>query len=126
MNGSPIYFSHEIRQLEQLARDSGASDLMERAGLAAAELARELLAGKTSVLVLAGPGNNGGDALVAARHLKSWWLRVSVVLTGHPDKLPDQVRILLTLRDERGRELSFTTQTPIYLHEALLFGRRAM
>ncbi len=46
--------------------------------------------------------------------------------TGHPDRLPDQVRILLTLRDERGRELAFTTQTPIHLHEALLFGRRAM
>jgi general secretion pathway protein J len=46
--------------------------------------------------------------------------------TGYPDQLPDQVRILLTLRDERDRELTFTTQTPIHLHKALLFGRRSM
>lgn len=84
----PIYFSHEIHQLEQKALDAGVTDLMERAGLAAAELARDLLAGKTSVLVIAGPGNNGGDALVAARHLKSWWFRVAVVLAGDASKLP--------------------------------------
>jgi general secretion pathway protein J len=46
--------------------------------------------------------------------------------TGQPDRLPDQVRIVLTLHDERGRELTFTTQTPIHLHEALLFGRRSL
>ena len=46
--------------------------------------------------------------------------------TGQPDRLPDQVRILLTLRDERGQELSFTTQTPIHIRDALLFGRRSM
>ncbi|BAN35286.1 carbohydrate kinase [Sulfuricella denitrificans skB26] len=85
---TPIYFSHEIRQLEQLARESGISDLMERAGMAAAELARELLAGKTSVLVIAGPGNNGGDALVAARHLKAWWFKVNIVFIGETAKLP--------------------------------------
>jgi len=85
---TPIYFSHEIRLLEQQVLEAGVADLMERAGLAAAKLARELLAGKTSVLVIAGPGNNGGDALVAARHLKSWWFRVAVVLAGDAAKLP--------------------------------------
>ena len=108
MNGSPIYFSHEIRQLEQLARDSGISDLMERAGLAAAELARDLLAGKTSVLVLAGPGNNGGDALVAARHLKSWWFRVTVVFTGNPDRLPQDAANALQAWRDAGGELLHT------------------
>ncbi len=62
--------------------------LMERAGLAAAELAREL-AGNTgkAVLVLAGPGNNGGDAFVIARYLRQWWFNVSVVFTGEEKKL---------------------------------------
>ena len=42
---TPIYFSHEIRQLEQIALNNGVTDLMERAGLAGTELARDLLAG---------------------------------------------------------------------------------
>ena len=46
--------------------------LMELAGLSCAEaLARAypLDAGNENVLIVAGPGNNGGDGLVAARHL---------------------------------------------------------
>ena len=102
---TPIYFSHEIRQLEEKSRTAGATGLMERAGLAAAKLARELLAGKTSVLVLAGPGNNGGDALVVARHLKSWWFRVAVVFTGNPGKLPQDAANALHAWRESGGEV---------------------
>jgi len=62
--------------------------LMERAGLATAELARELIGGQgSSVLIFAGPGNNGGDAFVAARYLKAWFYRVAVVFAGDPFKL---------------------------------------
>lgn len=46
--------------------------------------------------------------------------------TGQPDRLPDQVRILLSLREDRDRELTVTTQVPIHLREALLFGRSQM
>ena len=61
---------------------------MQRAGLASAELAREAAGGNTRrILVLAGPGNNGGDAFVAARHLKQWWFDVQVVFTGDKAKL---------------------------------------
>ncbi|MDP3482818.1 MAG: NAD(P)H-hydrate epimerase, partial [Sulfuricella sp.] len=105
MKTSPIYFSHEIRQLEQIALNNGVTDLMERAGLAAADLARELLAGKTSVLVIAGPGNNGGDALVAARHLKAWWFKVSVVFAGEAAKLPQDAANAMQAWREAGGEL---------------------
>lgn len=45
--------------------------LMELAGLAVAKVVyKEFPPGK--VVVLVGPGNNGGDGLVAARHLKLW------------------------------------------------------
>lgn len=46
--------------------------------------------------------------------------------TGHPDQLPDQVRILLKLYESEDVELAFTSQVPIHLHKALLFGRRQM
>jgi hydroxyethylthiazole kinase-like uncharacterized protein yjeF len=80
----PIYLSGEIREIERLAQARpGCSPLMEVAGLAAAEYARELLGEYgTSVLVLAGPGNNGGDAFEAAAHLKQWFYRVELVFTG--------------------------------------------
>ncbi len=45
--------------------------LMERAGLGVARLALALAPHAARIAVLAGPGNNGGDGLVAARHLKS-------------------------------------------------------
>jgi hydroxyethylthiazole kinase-like uncharacterized protein yjeF len=87
---TPIYRTQEIRALE--SRAAGAPDkpqLMERAGLAAAELAREL-AGSSGkrVVVFAGPGNNGGDAFVLARHLKRWWFNVVVSFAGERGKLP--------------------------------------
>ena len=84
----PVYLSGEIREIETRAAGAEPS-LMERAGLAAAECARELLGeyGR-NVLVLAGPGNNGGDALEAATHLKRWFYRVEVVFTGDEHKLP--------------------------------------
>jgi hydroxyethylthiazole kinase-like uncharacterized protein yjeF len=94
----PVYSTNDLRRLEQIAAGAipaGAPTLMERAGLATAEFARELMESGCSVLVLAGPGNNGGDALVAARHLKSWWFKVTAVFTGDPDKLPaDAARAL--------------------------------
>ncbi len=60
---------------------------MAQAGLAAAEFARELAKGK-DILVLAGPGNNGGDAFEAAVHLKRWFYRVCLVFAGERGKLP--------------------------------------
>ncbi|MEA3194814.1 MAG: ADP-dependent NAD(P)H-hydrate dehydratase / NAD(P)H-hydrate epimerase [Betaproteobacteria bacterium] len=70
----PIYFTADIRRIEQAAGDA---PLMQRAGAAAADLAAKLVAGK-DVLVLAGPGNNGGDARIAAELLKDKFFRVTL------------------------------------------------
>jgi hydroxyethylthiazole kinase-like uncharacterized protein yjeF len=73
MNG-PIFLTADIRGIEQAAGDA---PLMERAGAAAADLAAKLCEGK-DVLVLAGPGNNGGDARIAAKLLEERFFRVTV------------------------------------------------
>jgi hydroxyethylthiazole kinase-like uncharacterized protein yjeF len=85
MPHDPIYRLAEVRTLEARATQQ---PLMGRAGLAAAEVARELLAGRPSrVLVLAGPGNNGGDAFVVAHWLKAWFFEVVVAFRGDATKL---------------------------------------
>lgn len=87
---APIYTTSAMRELEALAAAaSPGSTLMERAGAAAAEHARALC-GDTAkdILVVSGPGNNGGDAFEAAAHLKRGYFRVAVVFAGERGKLP--------------------------------------
>ena len=67
-----LYTVAQIRAIEQAAAATlEPGTLMQRAGQAAAHVALALLAGQAnrSVLLLAGPGNNGGDALEAAANL---------------------------------------------------------
>ncbi len=61
--------------------------LMERAGVAVAARAQARLSPGGSVLVLCGPGNNGGDGFVAARLLAEAGHRVELVLLGNRDAL---------------------------------------
>jgi hydroxyethylthiazole kinase-like uncharacterized protein yjeF len=91
----PLYSTAEIREIEQrVAAFADQSPLMERAGLAVAEIARDklLTGGKTSVLVLAGPGNNGGDAFVAAHHLRKWRYEVTLVFAGERERQPEDAQ----------------------------------
>lgn len=67
-----VVTTEEMRQIESAADASGVTfaQMMENAGRAVAEAIGEWIGAKdTNVLVLVGPGNNGGDGLVAARYL---------------------------------------------------------
>lgn len=62
--------------------------LMERAGLALARLALAMVPHGPCIWVAAGPGNNGGDGLVAARWLRAAGKTVFVTWLGDPAHLP--------------------------------------
>jgi ADP-dependent NAD(P)H-hydrate dehydratase / NAD(P)H-hydrate epimerase len=77
----------QMQKAERDCADSGISlnKLMDNAGEAVAKEMRSILGdlSKQNVLVLVGPGNNGGDGLVAARYLYDWGVdRVKVYLCG--------------------------------------------
>lgn len=89
----PIYLTEDLRRIEKAA-GAVTPTLMERAGAAAADLAVKLVpeTGK-DILVLAGPGNNGGDAYEVATNLKAKFFRVALVSPADPARLaPDAVR----------------------------------
>jgi len=83
--GRPILTTAQMIAAEQRAIDAGTpvETLMERAGAALAEAAY-LYAGKMPVLILVGPGNNGGDGYVAARHLAKHGVPVRIAALGDP------------------------------------------
>ena len=83
-----LFFSKQIRQLETLAKKQNpGTSLMQKAGKAAADFAMSLL-GKVSapILIVAGPGNNGGDACETAANLAEKGFSVSILLCATPEK----------------------------------------
>ena len=74
----------QMRQAEDECAKIGLppSVLMENAGKAVAEEVRKILGNinQQHILILIGPGNNGGDGLVAARHLHDWGAEVDLYL----------------------------------------------
>ena len=81
----PILTAEQMRAAEQAAIDGGTSveRLMGRAGAALAEAAYRF-AGPLPALILCGPGNNGGDGYVAARHLAERGAPVRVAALAEP------------------------------------------
>jgi NAD(P)H-hydrate epimerase len=85
----PLITAEQMRELEQAAVRAGASEqeLMAAAGLAAAQeawMAAGAVEGR-ALLVLVGPGNNGGDGLVAAHHLSEMGAQVGIYMLAARD-----------------------------------------
>ena len=102
--------------------------LMQRAGLAVARLALAVAPHARRVWIACGPGNNGGDGLIAARHLLRAGLGLHVTLCGDAARLPEDARralLLGLLNDARplrvmGAAYSAHTQGEIAIFETAL------
>ncbi len=67
-----IYTEEEIRKADRTAEENGltGNTLMETAGRGLFSAVKELVGRDQTILILSGPGNNGGDGIVLARYLK--------------------------------------------------------
>ena len=80
-----ILTAAEMRAVEEASftADKPSSHYMDKAGKAVADLVWRIAAGR-AVLILCGPGNNGGDGYIAAHYLKERGLEVRVVTMAEP------------------------------------------
>jgi NAD(P)H-hydrate epimerase len=100
--------AEEMRRLDEVTFREFRVDvlmLMENAGRATADLARRMLRGiivGKRVACLVGGGNNGGDGIVAARHLVNWGADVKVIVGTAKNKMKDvplgQLHVLEKMR----------------------------
>ncbi len=95
----PALTSEEMARVDRVLIDDLGWDvlqLMETAGRAVAEFARERFLDRNAegrrVVILAGRGNNGGDGLVAARYLHAWGATVEVLLASESERLGEITR----------------------------------
>lgn len=91
----PSVTAKEMREIDRLMVEEmgiGLAQMMEHAGRNLTEAARTLLEGEVKgrkIVVLVGPGNNGGGGMVAARHLVNGGASVAVVLAQDPTRLKE-------------------------------------
>jgi ADP-dependent NAD(P)H-hydrate dehydratase / NAD(P)H-hydrate epimerase len=82
--------AEEMGRADRLTIEGGVAGavLMENAGRGVADEISARFPDASTVAVLCGPGNNGGDGFVAARHLMERGYRVRLGFDGDPAKLP--------------------------------------
>jgi hydroxyethylthiazole kinase-like uncharacterized protein yjeF len=92
-----VVTAEQMMKIDRECESAGllSSVLMENAGKAVGEEVRRIMGDISSqrVLVLSGPGNNGGDGLVAARYLHDWGARVDLYLFGN--RKPKDTNLIL-------------------------------
>jgi len=87
----PVLTAAETQELDRRTEERGISieQLMERAGMGVAREAVRVAGGAYGrrLVAVCGGGNNGGDAIVAARLASAWGMRAMVVLLADPERL---------------------------------------
>ena len=92
-----LYSASQVMRLDRLAIEQfgiPGEVLMKRAGAAAFALLRDQWPDAKHIAVLAGTGNNGGDALVAAHYLHEWGARVTVCLCSRREDNDENLHLL--------------------------------
>lgn len=98
MSDWPVLSRAEVRQFDRFAIEQlGVPGvvLMENAGRNAADFILRLLGDtpRPRVSIVCGPGNNGGDGFVVARHLHRCGVATEVVLVGGADHVRGDARV---------------------------------
>ncbi|MTI09645.1 NAD(P)H-hydrate dehydratase, partial [Curvivirga aplysinae] len=85
----------EMRKTDQVEIETGTDSLwlMENAGIEVVKHIRRTFS-KGNVLILCGPGNNGGDGFVIARHLQEMGWDVQVVLFGDSKRMSQDALVM--------------------------------
>ena len=110
-----VVTAREMREIDQRAMTEFAIPglvLMENAGLRVVQAVLEkmpAIQGRT-VTVFAGRGNNGGDGLVAARHLFNLGAEVKVLLLDSPEKITGDAAVNLDIWRKMGQKVYTVTQ----------------
>lgn len=101
----------EVRGLDVRAAEDFALPtliLMENAGRGAAEILRRRADQAARTVIVCGPGNNGGDGGVVARHIDAWGWPVRVVWLADPEKLRGDAAAQWAILEKSGID-----QTPL-------------
>ncbi len=104
----------EARELDRRATEEYGVPgvvLMENAGRGMAELLLSLGA-RGPVVVCCGPGNNGGDGFVVARHLDIAAVSVRVLFFGKPERLPGDAAVNHDILSKSGVPLKAYPEGP--------------
>lgn len=89
----PLFGTAATRKIEQAAQaELPPHALMQQAGLAVARLSLALAPHAQTIWLACGPGNNGGDGLEAAMHLRQWGKTPVVTWLGDPDHAPEDAK----------------------------------
>lgn len=99
----PLHRVDETRRIEQSAAlNLPPNTLMQRAGLAVAQLALAVAPHAQRIWIACGPGNNGGDGMEAALHLQQWGKQAVVTWLGEPTAAPADTAVAYQRLQEAG------------------------
>lgn len=87
--------------------------LMERAALKVVEIMKQYIKKEDRILVVCGPGNNGGDGIAAGRILKTEGYHVALLFIGNQQNATEQTKLQLKIANN----LSISMENNNKLHE---------
>jgi ADP-dependent NAD(P)H-hydrate dehydratase / NAD(P)H-hydrate epimerase len=116
----PLHDAQQSRRIETTAAAAlPPHTLMQRAGLSVARLALAVAPHAQRVWVAAGPGNNGGDGLEAAMHLRRAGKDVQVSVAGDPSKMPADAAASFRRAADAGVAIGEATSAPAEIDLAI-------